>query len=151
MDATGQERTGRMEGRCLCDAVRIVVDGRHVAGVGACHCAMCRRWSGGVFMAFTASPETVTVTGEVARHASSDFAERAFCPVCGSHLWLRDTDTPGRDYELLPGLFAEAAGFPLISEVYADRAPVWARLAGDHRRRSAADYEAGNAFVAGDA
>ena len=140
-----------MHGRCLCGAVEIVVAGEHGSTVGACHCAMCRRWSGGVFMEFTASAGAVTVRGPVRRHASSDFAERAFCPVCGSHLWFRDIDAPGKDYELLPGLFPEAAGFALVSEVYADRAPAWARLAGDHRRTSAADYEARSPFVEGDA
>lgn len=144
-------RIGRMEGRCLCGAVRIVVDGAYDATIGACHCSMCRRWSGGVFMEFTAGAEAVSVTGEVARYASSDFAERAFCPVCGSHLWFRDTDEAGKDYELLPGLFADAAGFPLVSESYADRAPAWARLAGDHPRRSAAEYEAKAPFVEGEA
>ena len=140
---------GRLDGRCLCGAVEIVVDGPHVAAVGACHCAMCRRWSGVVQGGFEADAGAVTVTGEVARYRSSSFAERAFCPRCGSHLWFRDI---GDDtvYELLPGIFAAAHDFPLISEIYIDRAPSYARLAGEHRRATRADYESRKPFVEGD-
>lgn len=137
-----ERRIGRMEGRCLCGAVRIVVDGRHDATVGACHCGMCRRWSGGVFMVVTVEADAVTVTGEVTRFASSSFAERAFCGTCGSHLWFRETGDPSEKYEMLAGLFPEARVFPLTSEIYVDQAPAWARFEGDHRRLTAAEYEA---------
>ena len=135
-------REGRLEGRCLCGAVEIVVDGFHVAAVGICHCDMCRRWNGTIFGTFDAAPDAVTVTGEVARHPSSDFAERAFCPTCGSHLWFRDTDRADANYELMPGPFPAAWGFPLVSEIYSDKAPAHAALAGGHRRKTEAEYEA---------
>lgn len=146
-----EPRTGRMEGRCLCGTIRLVVDGAHGATVGACHCRMCRRWSGGVFMVFTAEADAVTVEGPVERYASSGFAERAFCSTCGSHLWFRETGGPSEKYEMIAGLFPEARGFPLTSEIYVDQAPAWARFEGDHRRRSAAEYEAENLFVEGEA
>lgn len=139
-----------LDGRCLCGAVRIAVAaGGADPSVGACHCRMCQRWSGAAFMAFNARAGTVTVTGPLARFASSDFAERAFCPTCGSHLWLRDTTPAGADYELMPGLFADAADWPLRSEVYADCAPAYMRLAGDHRRRTQVEYERDNRSVGG--
>lgn len=149
MNIDAYRRTGRLDGRCLCGAVEIVVDGPHVAAIGACHCAMCRRWSGVVQAGFEAAAEAVTVTGEVGRYRSSTFAERFFCPRCGSHLWFRDLkdDAP---YEFAPGAFAGAADFPLISEIYIDRAPAHARLAGEHRRATRAEYEARNPFVEGD-
>jgi len=149
VDVTPYRRTGRLDGRCLCGAVTIVVDGAHVAAVGACHCAMCRRWSGTVLSGFDAAPDAVTVTGTVTRHASSDFAERAFCPECGSHLWFR---LKGADsaYELAPGLFDGAAAFPLISEIFTDTAHRSARLAGDHPTRTRAEWEAANQHVEGD-
>jgi hypothetical protein len=89
-----------------------------------------------------------TIDGPVTRFASSDFAERAFCPVCGSHIWFRDTGSA--QIELMPGLFDAAAGWPLRSEIYVDRAMASARLQGDHRRASRADYEEKNRFVPGD-
>jgi hypothetical protein len=138
-----------LEGHCLCGAVTVAVAGPHDPRPGACHCRMCQRWSGGLFLSFDAEAAGVTVTGEVARYASSDFAERGFCPVCGSHIWFRDT---GSDtIELMPGLFDAARDWPLRSEVYADRALASVRLMGEHRRATQAEYEAKNRFVPEDA
>ncbi|MGR3321163.1 MAG: GFA family protein [Pseudooceanicola sp.] len=132
-----------IEGRCLCGSVTIRV-GDHRPGIGACHCGMCRRWTGSVYMMFTAPADQVAVEGEVRRYRSSGFAERAFCPTCGSNLWLRDDDA---DYEFMPGLFEAAREYPLISEVYADQAMTCLRLSGNHMRETRADYEAKNPFV----
>lgn len=133
-----------LEGRCLCGAVTVRVAGAHDPRAGACHCRMCQRWSGGLFLCFEAAPEAVTVTGPVTRFASSDFAERAFCATCGSHLWMRDTAVEGAAYDLMPGLFDAALDWPLRSEIYTDRAMASVRLAGDHKRATRAEYEARN-------
>ena len=138
-----------MTGHCLCGAVTVRVAGPHDPRPGACHCRMCQRWSGGLFLCFSAEAAGVTVKGPVTSYASSDFAERAFCPVCGSHLWMRDNT--GATYDLMPGLFDEARDQPLRSEVYADRAMASVRLQGDHRRATQAEYEQKNHHVAGDA
>lgn len=138
-------------GRCLCGSVTIRVDA-HDPTVSACHCRMCLRWSGVPFAGFEAPAEALTVTGEVATYASSFFAERAFCPTCGSHLWFRDTNPAGQPFELPPGLFPAADHFPLVREVYADQAPHWAVFAGTHDRVSASHYEKTHPFVSeGDA
>ncbi|MFZ5708762.1 MAG: GFA family protein [Pseudomonadota bacterium] len=139
-----------IEGRCLCGAVTIRVSGAHDPRPGACHCRMCQRWSGGLFLCFNAEADGVTVEGPVARFRSSGFAERAFCPVCGSHLWMRNTGADAEAYELMPGLFDAVLSAPLRSEVYSDRAMASVRLAGDHRRATRAEYEAKNLFVEGD-
>ena len=138
-----------MTGHCLCGAVTVRIAGPHDPRPGACHCRMCQLWSGGLFLCFNADAGGVTVDGPVTRFASSDFAERAFCPVCGSHLWMRDNT--GKTYDLMPGLFDEARDWPLRSEVYADRAMASMRLQGDHRRATKAEYEQKNQYVAGDA
>jgi hypothetical protein len=143
-------RTGRMDGRCLCGAVSIAIDGPYVAAIGVCHCSMCQRWNGMIYGSFDAEADAVTVTGAVTRHASSGFSERAFCTTCGSHLWLRNTEKAGQNYEFAPGLFPAARDFPVISEIYIDRAPAYAALSGDHRRATRADYERNNLFLAGD-
>ena len=139
-------------GHCLCGAVTITVMGKHDPRVSACHCRMCQRWSGGLFVSFTADATAVTVTGEVKRYRSSSFAERAFCARCGSHLWFNEVKDGGepQSYELMPGLFDAARDWPLRSEIYVDRAMASVHLAGDHRRKSRAEYEAENPFVEGD-
>jgi hypothetical protein len=138
-----------LTGQCLCGAVTIRVAGAHDPRPGACHCRMCQRWSGGLFLCFNADADGVTVSGPVTRYASSSFAERAFCAVCGSHLWMRNST--GQSYDLMPGLFDALLDAPLRSEVYADRAMASVRLGGDHRRATQAEYEAKNQYVAGDA
>ncbi len=139
-----------MQGHCLCGAVKITVEGPHDPRIGACHCRMCQRWSGGLFVCFNADFAAVTVKGEVRSYPSSDFSERAFCPRCGSHLWFRDTDKAEAGYELMPGLFDQAPNFPLRSEIYIDRAIDALRLSGDHKRATRAEYEARNPFIEGD-
>lgn len=139
-----------IQGKCLCGAVTIRVDGAHDPRPGACHCRMCQRWSGGLFLCFAAEASAVTVKGEVARYASSDIAERAFCPRCGSHLWMRDTGAADAAYDLMPGLFDAAADWPLRSEIYSDRALASVTLSGDHRRATRAEWEAKHPFVEGD-
>ncbi len=138
-------------GHCLCGAVTIRVSGAHDPRPGACHCRMCQRWSGGLFLCFNADAVGVMVDGPVTRFASSDFAERAFCSVCGSHLWMRNTSPVLGAYELMPGLFDAVLTQPLRSEVYADCAMTSVQLGGDHRRATQAEYEKKNQFVPGDA
>ncbi|MBU6261289.1 MAG: GFA family protein [Burkholderiales bacterium] len=85
-----------LSGHCRCGAVTITVDGAHDPRVGACHCRMCQRWSGGLFLCFEAEVSAVTVHGDVTRYRSSPFAERAFCPCCGTHLWFNDVEEGGQ-------------------------------------------------------
>ena len=138
-----------IEGHCLCGAVSVRVTG-HGGFTGACHCRMCQRWSGALFVSFNAPADAVTVTGEVTRYQSAPFAERAFCPRCGSHLWMRNTAADDSSYDLMPGLFDAARDIPLQSEIYTDRALPGLSLAGDHRRATRAQYEARNPHLEGD-
>lgn len=147
-----EDARGGLSGHCLCGAVTLRVAGGHDPRIGVCHCRMCQRWSGGLFLSFPAAADAVHVTGQTRRFRSSPFAERGFCPVCGSHLWFREIHADGRpgDYELMPGLFEATADWPLESETYADRRFACLDLAGDHPRITRADYEAANPFIAGD-
>ena len=106
-------RHGTLSGRCTCGAVSVKVSGDYVAAIGACHCLMCQRWSGGVFLSFEAAANAVSAEGPIVRSATSNFAERVFCGTCGAHLWMRDIGE-NEAFNLMPGLCSEAAGFPLI-------------------------------------
>lgn len=137
----------KFEGHCLCGEVTLSIDGDHDAQPGACHCRMCQRWSGGVFLAFTAAAEAVTVEGPVRHFQSTSFAERAFCGTCGTHLWMRNTDDQAAEYDLMPGLFDAAHDWPLRSEIYTDKAMASIRLNGDHPRKTEAEFEASNQHI----
>ncbi|MFW8596116.1 GFA family protein [Cribrihabitans neustonicus] len=139
-----------LEGRCLCGSVTIRVQGAHDPRPGACHCRMCQRWTGGLFLCFEAEGEAVTVEGPVTLYKSSEFAERAFCGKCGSHLWMRTLKGENPGYDLMPGMFSESLDWPMRSEIYIDRALAAVRLAGDHKRATRAEYEAKNLHVEGD-
>ncbi|MGC1502631.1 MAG: GFA family protein [Sulfitobacter sp.] len=143
-------RNGHLSGRCLCGAVTIEIDGDYVAAVGVCHCKMCQRWNGTMFGCFVASADAVTMAGEVTCYTSSTFSERGFCVKCGSHIFLRNTGPDEAEIELFPGLFDQAREFPLVSEIYTDRAPHYTPLAGDHQRKTRAEYESQELFVEGD-
>lgn len=137
-----------MHGHCLCGAVTLQVS-EHRGFTAVCHCRMCQRWTGGLFICVPADAEAVTVSGPVVRHASSDFAERAFCGACGSHLWYRILDGD-QHYGLMPGLFDDALTLPLKSEIYTDRAMAGLALPGAHPRATRAEYEAKNEHLPGD-
>lgn len=139
-----------LEGRCLCGSVTIRVESTHDPRPGACHCRMCQRWSGGLFLCFEAAADAVTVEGPVTRYASSEFAERAFCGKCGSHLWMRTLRGEDPGYDLMPGLFDASLAWPMRSEIYTDRAMAAVQLSGEHKRATRAEYEAKNLHVEGD-
>lgn len=137
-------------GHCLCGAVQVSTTA--LSGtMSACYCEMCTRWSGGVQMFIEAPEETVKLSGPVKTYRSSDFAERAWCDVCGSAIYLRNV--AGRDvgyFEFSPGLFENAAGARLNRVVYSDRAPGGATIGGaDVERVTKAAYEAKYEFVPG--
>jgi hypothetical protein len=137
-----------MEGHCLCGAVQINVTS-HRGFMAVCHCRMCQRWSGGLFICVPAEGDGFVATGPVVRFSSSEYAERAFCGTCGSHLWYRTHDGDGH-YAVMPGLFDEARDLPLKSEIYVDRALPGLALPGDHRRATRAEYEVKNDHLEGD-
>lgn len=79
------------EGGCLCGAVRYRATADPVRGV-ICHCEMCRRHSGAPALAFVHFPAAsfTWLGAEPAWYRSSEFAERGFCPACGSTLGMRE-------------------------------------------------------------
>lgn len=109
-----------MKGKCLCGAVTITAP--DLNEIAACHCGMCRRWGGGPFMTLHAGPG-VTIDGKehVKAYRSSDWAERAFCAECGTHLYYHLL--PVDDYILSAGLFEESSGFLFKRQIFIDQKP----------------------------
>ena len=79
------------EGGCLCGAIRYRSTASPVRGV-ICHCSMCRKHSGAPILAFVHFPsESFSwLKEEPARYRSSQFAERGFCPTCGSTVTMHE-------------------------------------------------------------
>ncbi|WP_322885463.1 GFA family protein [Sinorhizobium medicae] len=77
----------RYTGGCLCGKVRIVAIGPPYR-VGICHCLDCRKHHGALFHASAIFPQdAVTIDGE-----TRGYANRFFCPRCGSPVFGRSGD-----------------------------------------------------------
>ncbi len=79
------------EGGCLCGAIRYVSTAPPVRCV-ICHCESCRKHSGAPCLSFVHFPLGAFkwIGDEPTRFRSSDFAERGFCPECGSTLDMHE-------------------------------------------------------------
>jgi hypothetical protein len=115
-----------MTGGCMCGAVRFTA--RDVpADAGACHCEMCRRWTGSALIGVTVPRDRVTWHDEthLGRIQSSDWAERGFCSNCGSGMYFRVTreSAYSNDLELPIGVFDAPDGFEMTNEIYIDAKP----------------------------
>ena len=77
------------EGQCLCGSIHLKTSSMK-PNLGACHCGMCRRWSGGPFLAVDCGTD-LQVEGQehLGVFNSSDWAERAFCKKCGTVLFYK--------------------------------------------------------------
>jgi hypothetical protein len=77
----------KLTGGCQCGAVRYALTATP-RGTVICHCRMCQKAGGAPFMAYAGVPlaNLVFNRGKPATYASSDFAERGFCPACGTPL-----------------------------------------------------------------
>jgi len=113
-------------GHCMCGAVSFTA--KNVPDkFGACHCEMCRRWTGSALLAVEIPAESITFHGQesIKTTQSSPWAERAWCNRCGTGLWYRVTDKGpmNANYEIPVGLFDSLDNMHLISEIYSDIKP----------------------------
>ena len=125
-----------MTGKCLCGAVSFEAKGVETHH-HACHCAMCRRWSGGPL--FAAPVESVSFQGEeaIGVYESSTWAERAFCKACGSNLFYRVKQTGQHIISI--GTFDDTEAFKLVGEIFIDQKPDGYNFAGDLPKKTEAE------------
>lgn len=111
-----------MEGKCLCDAVHI--QSRTNTEVEACHCGMCRCWSGGPLLAIHCGTN-VKIEGEdsIQIFNSSAWAERGFCKICGTHIFYRLKHS--NEYIVPAGLFQKQEGLELTEQIFIDKKPAY--------------------------
>src|SRR5690554_5503071 len=112
----------QVQGACLCGAVTLRVNQVGKREVAACHCGICRRWTGGPFMTLEGhtAPE-IDGAEHVRTYASSEWAERGFCVHCGTHLFYRLKQ--GEFYAFSAGLFEESGDWPFTLQVFIDEKP----------------------------
>lgn len=125
------------EGGCLCGAVRFRA-GLTKREFGACHCSMCRRWTGSALLGMTVPEGNVEWQGSehIASRQTSPWAMRAWCRECGSALYYKvtmDNEWAG-NLELPIGVFDNASGLTMSNEIYIDHKPDSFAYAGEGRK-----------------
>ena len=136
------ERTGR----CLCGAVGFTVDLKN-AGITACHCGQCRRWTGGGPL-YSVRADEVRIDGEsaIAAYRHSEWGERAFCGTCGTTLYWRMQGKPVAYVQ--PGMLDDQTGLALTAEIFVDQRAPWMALAeGTERTTEAEEMAQLSAFL----
>ena len=125
-----------MEGSCLCGAVSITTHA--MEEVEACHCGMCRQWGGGPYLSINCGSHTrISGTDHVTEYASSEWATRAFCKTCGTHLYyhLRSAGS----YAIPAGLFRDQDALELTTQIFIDRKPAFYEFANTTRMLTEAE------------
>lgn len=140
--------SGCNKGGCLCGAVRYKLKDVPTE-YGACHCEMCRKWTGGIELGIQTGADGMTLDSEetLVRYKSSEWAERAFCGTCGSNMFWRLT-AEGPMHGMLAvcaGTLDTLDGMTLTSEVYIDHKPAGHSFAQKTKTMTEADI---NAMVA---
>jgi hypothetical protein len=87
------EKKPVLTGGCQCGAVRYALYAPP-ALTDICHCRMCQKAMGNLFMAVASVPreQFAWTVGAPATYRSSRIAERAFCQQCGTPLSFRYVD-----------------------------------------------------------
>ena len=126
----------RKHGTCLCGSVAVTAE--PVPSMQACHCSMCRTWGGGPFLSIPC--KSASFDGPVSRFASSDAADRGFCPTCGTHLFfhVKKADI----YAVPAGLFDDSSDIPLRAQIYVEEKPDAYSFAEDTKNLTGAEFEA---------
>ena len=114
------------EGSCLCGHVKFRVSGSPT-NVSSCHCRMCQKASGAACLTLAEfSKGQVEWLGEPQWRASSDKAERGFCPNCGATVSFRYIGSDNVDVAV--ALFDDPKAFPPTHDIYTESVQPWTKL-----------------------
>ncbi|MFQ5993486.1 MAG: GFA family protein [Acidiferrobacterales bacterium] len=144
-----------LEGSCHCQAVRFKVSSMHPYPFNLCYCSICRKTAGGGGFSINIGGEAKTLAIEgkqnvrvyqadirdrATRELKRSRAQRSFCRLCGSALWVWDPRWP----ELLhPFASAIDTKLPIPPErthlMLASKAP-WVQVLKDTQDQEFPDY-----------
>ncbi|MCG8293999.1 MULTISPECIES: GFA family protein [Pseudomonas] len=110
------------QGTCLCGKTHLkaTVDNTQIS---ACHCSMCRKWTGGPLLAVHCTQPPQIEGPEPSVYDSSPWAQRGFCSHCGTHLFYRVKQS---DIYILPiGLLDGDEAWDFNLQIFIDEKPAW--------------------------
>lgn len=127
-------------GQCLCGAVKFRATPK-TGEMGVCHCAMCQRWAGGVFMAVSCG-DKVAIEDEthLGVYVSSEWGDRCFCRICGSTLFWRMRD--GTNVAVAAPAFDDMDGLAFAEEIFIDEKPALYAFANDTKKHTGDEMRA---------
>jgi hypothetical protein len=110
-----------LNGQCLCKKVTIKASNVE-EHIDACHCTMCRKWSGSALLAVDCGQE-VSFGGQtnITTYDSSEWAERGFCQHCGTHLFYKLKHN--QKYIVPVGLFDTDSQFDFKTQIFIEEKP----------------------------
>ena len=132
-------------GSCLCGAVKYELS-TDPTEAGACHCGMCRKWTGGINISFEAKPDQISFEGteNITTYMASEWGERCSCSKCGSSLYYRIV-APGPHYGTYyvgMGTLDDPSGITVNQEIFTDCKPKGYALSGDLQGMTEAEFMA---------
>lgn len=135
-----------IEGSCHCGAVRFTLESTHPYPFNHCYCSICRKTAGGGGFAINLGGrnKTLMVEGEenlriyqaMIRHSAEDPpqkspAQRHFCGLCGSHLWLWDSRWPDLVHPLASAIDTLLPVPPERTHLHLDSKAPWVQVRSD--------------------
>lgn len=121
--------SGKMTGGCQCGRVRYSAEVDPETAY-ACHCRMCRKATGGAWIAFVnVAKANVSWEREPDWYQSSPIAHRPFCRECGTPLGFAFPDSENMDLTI--GSFDDPTAFrPAHNYATESMLPAWLDLTG---------------------
>ena len=118
----------KFEGGCLCGAIRYRATAAPLRCV-ICHCADCRKHSGAPCLSFVhfAADSFKWIGSEPTRYRSSQYAERGFCPHCGSTISMHEEVLHDR-IQVALGSLDEPSNVKPQDHVWTKSAITWFRI-----------------------
>lgn len=127
----------KANGKCLCGSVTVSAE-KINQNIGACHCTMCRKWTGGSPF-FATNCEEISFSGEenIQTYNSSAWGERGFCKKCGTNLFYKLKEK--EQYILSAGLFDGVEGYNFDHQIFIDEKPDWYDFANETTNMTGAE------------
>lgn len=124
-----------LTGRCLCGACSFTAT--PTGNAGACHCEMCRRWTGGIYLSVACEDVVMNESASFGSYKGSPWGERVFCRDCGSSLMWKTQD--GSHHHVSIQAFDDPEQFTLGLQVFYDKKPANYALANETKTMTEAE------------
>ena len=110
-----------LSGACLCGKCTFTAQ-RGPQGSGVCHCDMCKKWSGGMYISTDCGSSVAFAEGSpIGSYKGSEWGERIFCKECGSSILWQTQD--GENQHVSIQMFDDPSQFEIDIQLFIDAKP----------------------------